>query len=193
MRNLIHLSVGKPARLIRGSQRKTTFYKLLKSCSWSRLEKKILELFPEPESNIIGYKKVYKSLLKKAPINSNHTLWITKEQWWGEWETHVFSVAANGDQHYGLEFTPWGKVLGMKVRTSSKDISAYEIVARVLFEITFFGFSEERVSAKLDALCSMAEEHRTRESGDGKIPARARRHEKGTKHPKRRSYTHHLR
>lgn len=73
---------------------------------------------------------------------------------------------------YAFEFSPWNEILGYEIDTRNTcDVEATELCAAVIWEMTFFGFDEERVEAerrKLDEAAREAEEIR-------KLPEEAQR------------------
>lgn len=65
---------------------------------------------------------------------------------------------------YAFEFSPWHEILGYEIDTRNAcDVGATELCAAVIWEMTFFGFDEDRVEAerrKLDKAAREAEEIR---------------------------------
>lgn len=130
-----------------------------------------------------------------VPAVSKGILWIKKEQWFGEWETHVYYNIPNDESNYGLELTPWNEVLGMKVCRTSPTISNVEVVARILFEITFMGFSEEQIEDRVEELRSRYREYNAEqeapEDEPNQEPGKDRSQEKLTAHPRKRNKSKH--
>lgn len=64
-------------------------------------------------------------------------------------------------KRYAYEYTPWSEILGFRVlRSNARDVGFAKLAAAVLYEMTFFGFSEKNVEAereKLDAAIAEAE------------------------------------
>lgn len=62
---------------------------------------------------------------------------------------------------YGFEFSPWEEVLGYQVAEKNlKELGGVCILARVIYEMTFFGFTEEQVDMerkKLDEALTESE------------------------------------
>jgi len=49
------------------------------------------------------------------------------------------------DEHYGLDFMDWGEIIDCEV-VAPKGFNQTTIVAHVLWEITFWGFSREKIT-----------------------------------------------
>ena len=49
------------------------------------------------------------------------------------------------DEHYGLDFMDWGEIIDCEV-VAPKKFNQTTIVAHVLWEITFWGFSREKIT-----------------------------------------------
>jgi hypothetical protein len=65
----------------------------------------------------------------------------------------------NQEESYAIEYTPWGKWLGMSIdQVSSENFSEVEIIAHCLWEMTFAGFDQRSIKEKIDELKRIAEE-----------------------------------
>jgi hypothetical protein len=51
----------------------------------------------------------------------------------------------NEDEHYGLDFMDWGEIIDCQV-VAPKAFNQTTIVAHILWEITFWGFSREKIT-----------------------------------------------
>jgi len=68
---------------------------------------------------------------------------------------------ANQEESYALEFRPWKEWLGMAIDSDTAnnlDLSRADILAHVLYEMTFVGFDEIEVQSKKDNLDARLEE-----------------------------------
>lgn len=63
-------------------------------------------------------------------------------------------------KRYAYEYTPWSEILGFRVlRSNARDVGFAKLAAAVLYEMTFFGFSEKNVEAEREKLdVAIAEE-----------------------------------
>ena len=51
------------------------------------------------------------------------------------------------DEHYSLDFMDWGEIIDCEV-VAPKKFNQTTIVAHILWEITFWGFSQQRISSE---------------------------------------------
>ena len=70
----------------------------------------------------------------------------------------------NLPESYAFEFTPWNEILGYEIDAcNAHDVGTAELCAAIIWEMTFFGFDEERVDferRKLDESLRESEEIR---------------------------------
>lgn len=128
---------------------------LIQTQDWSKISSKFLEIFPKEEKNIKGYKSVYEQLLLMSPEISDITIVI-----YNEMDEGVEFIEAcglhnnpkNKEESYlqGIELTPWRKWLGMEISDESLEkFSEIEIIVYCLYEMTFWGFSEENIAHEI--------------------------------------------
>lgn len=127
-------------------------YEILKGSKWAKVQKKLLDYYQE-EHNIPGYKKVYDLLLGMEPApSSQYLLFLETELEDGEEEVDLYARLHNIDSRYSIECVPWKEVLAMQIYTDPHRYSCSEIVAHILFDITFWGFSEERIAYNISRM-----------------------------------------
>ena len=62
-------------------------------------------------------------------------------------------------ESYAFEFSPWKEILGYEIDVrNTYDVGATELCAAVIWEMTFFGFDEERVEVERQKLHEAARE-----------------------------------
>lgn len=153
-----------------------TFKELINSVNYDDVWTVIDKEYENKDGAYEAYKRVFeelKSLLPKAcepPI----TLVVAKVEDYFEAGTFIFDVFGiqNGDEsHYALEMTPWNEWLSFKVL--DKCVEAYgmaDVVAHVLYEMTFFGYSanavDDRVTKEKQIL---NERHEETENGTAQL------------------------
>ena len=105
------------------------------------------------QSADLGYLNVYKEL-EQLPPNPNP-----------KWEMHVLKkVDKDYDdiidvrlhdikegESYGCDLTLWSEIIDCEVKKLT-DISDIECLAHILYEITFYGFSEEKIKEVKDEI-----------------------------------------
>lgn len=66
------------------------------------------------------------------------------------------------DGLYCLGFVPWGEIINMQIVEESPDthgcLVSAEILALVLYEITFYGYNEGDIQAELDKLVALTDD-----------------------------------
>jgi hypothetical protein len=137
-----------------------TFKELIESNTWPPISTLFLEIYPEAEKNIDGYKKVFEKLTQMDSENTDMSIIITKERDDTDGEEYVevsglYNNPKNEEEHYsqGLEFTPCCKWLGMSISKESLTIfSKEEIIIYCLYEMTYVGFSEEDILMAINSV-----------------------------------------
>ena len=115
----------------------------------------------------VGYLGVYKAL-DKLPPNLNP-----------EWEIHVLKKTDEEDgefvdvclrdvkkeKYYGVDLTLWSEIIDCEFKKLTDD-SDIECLAHILYEITFYGFSEAKIKEVKD---EMSELVKRIDSGEEKL------------------------
>jgi hypothetical protein len=141
---------------------------IIDSNEWLSVKFTLLELYPEEEKNLNGYRDVFNRLKVMIPKTSNVSLTVANQEddFDGTEYVHVsgFYVdpTKSPDGYTGslaIEFTPWNEWLGMEVsKDSLAEFSEFEIIAHSLFEMTFVGFEEISIQTKMDEINASTEE-----------------------------------
>lgn len=121
---------------------------LISNFSFEEVWKRLVELYPDQEKNLEGYKNSY-SILKGLKPSSN------KEKV----SIDIMFVDNDGDQYhdisgtkpddplsYALEFSGWDEWLSFSI--TKETIEKYpevDILAHCLWELTFLGYSPEEI------------------------------------------------
>lgn len=128
-----------------------TFNQLLQNTTWPIISNKFLEIYPDAEKDLDGYKSVFEKLTMMIPEEFNMSIVITHEK---DEHQEYFDVSGlhnnpkNEEENYsqGIEFTPWRQWLGMDIsKESLAQFSELEIIIHCLYEMCFVGFSEEEI------------------------------------------------
>lgn len=135
-----------------------TLKQLILNTTWPNISSLFLELHPEAEENIKGYKNVFEKLQLMEPEEMDISIIITKEN---DGDDVYFDVSGlykhpkNEEDHYpqGLELTPWRKWLGMDIsKDSFNNFTELEIIVHCLYEMTFVGFEEEDIEKRIRSI-----------------------------------------
>ena len=144
------------------------FHEIIKCCKWQAVRKRILTLYGSQKHNLPGYKVVFEQLRDMPPApSSDYMLFITTESWNGdEWVRVNLRLYKGDDSLHATDFMPWNEILAMEVFTDPRKYTLSEIVAHVLFDITFWGFSEKQMEENEKKLDELAHDSRQRNGDD---------------------------
>lgn len=144
------------------------FKKLIQSNSWLSIASILLQLYPDEEKNISGYKKVFEELLFMHPADSEILIVVAhqKDDFDGEEYVDVSGKYVNPQNEeeefsQAIEFAPWNQWLGMEISPESLlDFSELEIISHCLYEMTFVGFEEEEIQEELNIMEKSIEDYK---------------------------------
>lgn len=126
---------------------------LIQKHPWAEIKTALIRLYPDHESELEGYQKVYKQLqtLTVLPTDRLLHLELVYSEHSGEYELEVKHLspdqtAKDTSPLVSLEFTPWSKWLSMEITPDSLEhFSEYDLIAHCMYEMTFFGFTQEAI------------------------------------------------
>lgn len=103
----------------------------------------------------LAYMNVFNDL-KNLPAkhSSDLSLHLKDAEIDGEKYIAVNLYDKNENQPYALDFQPWSDLIDCEVKSYAK-LTNDEIVAHLLWEITFWGFSEKKISEQAEALLNI--------------------------------------
>lgn len=107
------------------------------------------------ENQKLGYLNVIQQLLSLKPRNSKVWTLIVEQvandplNNYKPWDGHVYGIKKGSKETWAMEYTKWESLLGMDVKTS---YSINDTVAYILWELTFMGFSQEKIQDHLKIL-----------------------------------------
>ena len=124
-------------------------YQILKQTNPDGVITEINRLYREQEKNEKGYRKVYQELLGMTPGPGEPGFRIELIQEVddeGEPWLIPHGIQDGEGISYGLELYPWAELLGTEVSPETEaGFKAETIVAGCLYEMTFFGFTEDKI------------------------------------------------
>lgn len=142
-------------------------------------------IFPDQESSLEGYSEVIDKLLAMEPAPTDiriYSEWMEDEdeRWLrvnGRKEGYTWADAEpkyaeeRDDQilcPLAIEYEPWAQWLSMEIRPEEQGTtSTLELLAHILYEMTWAGFDEETVQGQLQELNSAMEDAKQRiEAGE---------------------------
>lgn len=132
------------------------FWDLIQACTFGDVEKSILRFYPGQKKNISGYKYVFETLRHMRHRRNKEGMTIRIEKV-GRGKNQYVDVsgkcATDDHESYALEYTSWAKWLGYDVdQTALKKMTKEDIVAHCLWEMTFIGFTQDKIRQKIAAL-----------------------------------------
>jgi hypothetical protein len=154
------------------------FKELIEKYPWDDVWATFQKLYPDQEKSCEGYNRVFSELRTIKPVRTKMRLVVEEvpEERNQEACVHVSGKdgtlkkpvhskhfkddgMGNQEESYAIEYTPWGKWLGMSIdQVSSENFSEVEIIAHCLWEMTFAGFDQRSIKEKIDELKRIAEE-----------------------------------
>lgn len=97
------------------------------------------------------YRKAFDTLLTKSADNSNSFEILLQDiKADGEDIIDVCIKDLKTEEIFALDFIPWAELVDSEVNIR-EDMKNYEICAHILWEITFWGFTEEEIEAQKEA------------------------------------------
>jgi len=142
---------------------------IVKACNFRNVKEALLRLYPDQKKNIKGYKYVFQTLRLMKPRYNKEGMIIDIRKV-GRSRNAYFSVSGvcrekGIKQSFGIEYMPWSKWLGCEVdKQILKKMTKDEIVAHCLWEMTFMGFTQNKIRRELNVL-----KRRVRDIKEGKV------------------------
>lgn len=136
--------------------------KILTEVKFEDVFSKLIYWFPDQEKCKEGYNRVFNELLTKKPKKHNLNdlfIMVRKETDNGVEYSIVSGIRPNDKIYYALEFCSWEDWVSMFITQDTLDnLSNEEIVAGCLYEMTFFGFTEESPGKAEERIVNSIEE-----------------------------------
>jgi len=103
-----------------------------------------------------AYEAVFEELkiLEPKPCDPPVICVVAKMENWlspGEFIFDVFGIISGDKNHYALEMNPWDEWLNYDILNKSIEVYGQaEVLAHILYEMTFFGFSSKTVNKRAE-------------------------------------------
>ncbi len=156
----------------RGNEFKMKFWELVYKYKWDEICPVLISLYPNDQQNIAGFKMVFEQLrtLTLSETNMRIILEEVFDEFENEWYTcvsgrdgtlkkeenpEIFKDDKIGNQEvaYGIEFVDWEEWLGMDIDPEAiSNYSETDIVAHCLWEMTFYGYTQEAIKKTIDTI-----------------------------------------
>ena len=138
---------------------------LVCNCDWANIRSAILRLYPDDRKNMSGFESVFQRLQVLTPAITNMRIVLEEvldddenERYTDvcgkdgtlkkEENPEVFKDDQIGNQEvsYGIEFVEWEEWIGMDIDPGSLlKYSAADILGHCLWEMTFYGYTQEAI------------------------------------------------
>lgn len=131
----------------------------------------LTSLYPDQEEGLNAYKKVFGTLQRMTPTDSDIEIVLTP--FYDDETNEASYVDVSGrkpnskdsplSESLAIEFVPWTQWLGMTISSdTSKDFSELEIISHCLYELTFAGYDEKEIQRQFSSLKSIVDEYKNR-------------------------------
>ena len=128
------------------------FSEILKKTIFTDVFKTLCFWYKNQERNKEGYLEVYNKLLLMTPWehDPDDLIIVIEKRLWDGKDEYLSTLGIDPRDKdgikYGLELIPWNEVVSLFISENTMaSLKPEEIVAAVLFEITFYGFTEEDI------------------------------------------------
>ncbi len=131
---------------------------IAKRTSWKKVKKAMLYYYPHERKNLEGYEKIYEKIKKYRNSKQEDEkeylevkLFIENFGYDDEEDRDgYYSIATN---KYSCSFRSWKALANIKVKRNN--LRDADLVAHFLWEITFFGFQEQKIKKQGEELHNM--------------------------------------
>ena len=138
-----------------------TVLEYLKGCTFKDLMTAVAVLYAEIKQPLAPHTrrawfKMWTYLMQLTPVDTDMVVvfnWhmATEEDPNNYW--HVSGYSTDPDEEYdglwAMEFVPWAEWLSMPIDAQNLNLQEPYMLAHILYEMTFYGFDEPDVKAKL--------------------------------------------
>lgn len=135
-----------------------TFRDVLMETEWENVQERFVVLYPDEAKSIDGYRNVYHTL-KELNAKSNEDDTTIVINFVPDEEKPYYGVSGKvlgKELLYGLEFCDWTEWLGYYM--GETDFSNEDFVAHCLWEMTWWGFTQEDIKKQEDLLNEATED-----------------------------------
>ena len=138
-----------------------TLKELLQTTPWQDIAIALVSAYPNQRKLLEGYQIVFETLKLMEPQKSDlklHVIYDDSES--EEGGNDVYGIKADKpDERWGLLFVSWAEWLGIELAPETiSTCTPGQIAALCLFEMTFFGFTEDLRAKENQKLMKSAEE-----------------------------------
>jgi len=137
-----------------------TLRDLLKECNRNKVMDIIQKKYYPKEENhfneiYASYDSVWETLMfKEQSSNKEYEIYIRFVVEDDGLQTDVCLYCPEDEMTYAMDFTAWEDLIDYEIKTKHDKIDSHKALAYILWEITFYGFSEDKITQEKDELKS---------------------------------------
>lgn len=108
--------------------------------------------------HVPSYQHAWKRIMAMTPVDSVMTCcigWVPKDEFCDGY-FDVYGEEGDGER-FGIEFHPWAMWLAMPVKVVDCDLSEAQMLAHIMWEMTFFGFDDGTIQEQWQELNDIVE------------------------------------
>ena len=127
---------------------------LIAKYNFKDVRKRLAEIYPGQKRSLPGYKDVFERLKRKRGRQSKLSISLktVKERGEEPWVS-ITGIGKGKPFGFAIEFTPWTEWVGMRIEKKTlKLFSEIDILCHCLWEMTWSGFTEEKVQKEIREL-----------------------------------------
>jgi hypothetical protein len=127
---------------------------LLDSTKWVNVKKSLMYFYPLQRNNLKGYQEVFKVLRTLTPELNDIKIEVLMEDKADNNNAQPIIMGKLDDtENICLGFETWEKWLGMNIPEKLiKQYSSADILAMMLYEMTFFGYTQETIAKAFEEI-----------------------------------------
>gem|GEM_PF-1517002 len=143
-----------------------TIKQLLNTYSDDTILEELLRVYPDQKVNLKGYNKALKQLRKTEPLPSSTVINLSTVKDEDEEHTSISIIEKGSSERLSASFIPWNEFIGMKITKDGKNTLSkltpkltpkLEILVHCLWEMTWYGYTNEEVQEELMKLETIVE------------------------------------
>lgn len=129
------------------------FHELLHQVTWNEVKNRLVALYPEQMHNLPGYEQVFTELLTLSPREGKSSTSILVRFFDDRYDVAGMNDSGNNEGSFiALDFCDWDEWLGFSVHEETLKLGPADIVAHCLHELTWNGFTQDRIREKKQQL-----------------------------------------
>lgn len=122
---------------------------------WSDVKKSLMYFYPDQRKSLAGYKKVFDIISSLKDVKTDSKEYIKCERSTDDSDKN-YDYYSTFTNKYSLSFRPWSEVASLRIRQDN--LLNHQLVALILWEMTYSGFTNEDCQKEGEKLFKIARE-----------------------------------